>query len=332
MLSVIDLAIAFPGRQQRIEDAAAQLALNPTELKMFKRYYGFESFPLDDNQPFGDLLSSALSSLTARNPLIQGKLQIVALCHTISDIAPFGGNNPEDWLRGCGLDGSIEIMSLTMNHCATGLSMLTFLKAALAPDRYGILLVGEKAFHRTIRLIEDTSIMGEAVAGVLLGHGPGLFAYIGGYTTHEGGFSVISGRPSRGSLVGFGPRYYDIMVEHLRQLLAQYSLRIDDIRYVFPHNVNAASWRRIASAMGIPIEKIYMNNICRHGHCFGADPFINAADALQQGLLSVGDTVLLVCAGLGGTVSTALLSVSSSGVNGRSFTTTVDVPFSDCRR
>jgi 3-oxoacyl-[acyl-carrier-protein] synthase-3 len=309
MLSIIDVSVALPGREEPIEDAAAHLGLTATELKMFKRYYGFDRFRLDDRQSLGDLLEAAVTPLIARHPKIRRDLEILVHCHTLSDIAPFGHDalsSVRD-IVGC----STEMMSMTMNHCATGVSMFVFMDAFLSEDGLGVLLVGEKAFHRTIRLIEDTSIMGEAVAAVLVGRRPGLLQYLGGHTTHEGGFSVITGRPSGGSLVGFGPLYYDIMIDHIQRALSQHNMTVDDVRYIFPHNVNAASWRRIAAAVPIPLEKIYMQNIARYGHCFGADPFISVLDALQQGLLDVSDIVLLISAGLGGTVSTALMSVSS---------------------
>jgi 3-oxoacyl-[acyl-carrier-protein] synthase-3 len=310
MLSILDLSVAFPNRQQRVEEAVAELGLSSMELKMFKRYYGFDLFRVDNRQPLVDLLDRAMGSLIARHPGLCTELQIVAHCHTISDVTTFGPDTLE-WLRGRYVAPSTEVMSLTMNHCAIGVSMFKFMDAFLAAGGLGVLLIGEKAFHRTVRLIENTSLMGEAAAAILVGHGDGILRYLGGHTTHQGEFSVISGDPSGGSVVGFGAAYYDIMVCHIQEALSNQNVGIDDIRYVFPHNVNTASWQRIASSLGISPEKIYMQNIGRYGHCFGADPFVSVLDAFEQGLLVVGDTVLLISAGLGGTVATALMRVSA---------------------
>jgi 3-oxoacyl-[acyl-carrier-protein] synthase-3 len=160
-------------------------------------------------------------------------------------------------------------------------------------------------------LIENTSIMGEAAAAILVGHREGLLTYLGGHTTHDGDISVIDEDPSGGSIVGFGASYYEFMVSHIRDALSEHKVNLDDLRYVFPHNVNIASWRRIASTLGVSPEKIYLRNVPCYGHCFGADPFVNVLDAYEQGSLTVGDTVLLVSAGLGGTVATALMHVSA---------------------
>src|SRR5262245_28317672 len=116
MLSILDLSVVFPNREQRVEEAAAELGLSSTELKMFKRYYGFERFQVDNRQPLVDLLDRAMSSLMARNPQLCTELQIVAHCHTISDVTTFGPDTLE-WLRGRYVAPSTEVMSLTMNHC-----------------------------------------------------------------------------------------------------------------------------------------------------------------------------------------------------------------------
>lgn len=310
MLSILDLAVAFPDREQPVEEAAAELRLNSTELKMFKRYYGFDQFRVDNRQTLVELLDRAMSSLIARHPRVRTELQIVAHCHTISDVMEFGPETLE-WLRGRHVADSTEVMSLTMNHCAIGVSMFKFMDAFLAEDGLGVLLVGEKAFHRTVRLIENTSIMGEAAVAILVGHGDGILRYLGGHSTHSGEYSVISGDPSGGSVVGFGASYYDIMVRHIQEALEQQNVGIDDIQYIFPHNVNTASWRRIATELQISPNKIYLQNIARYGHCFGADPFVSVLEALEQGSLAVGDRVLLISAGLGGTVASALMRVSA---------------------
>jgi 3-oxoacyl-[acyl-carrier-protein] synthase III len=51
MLSILDLTVAFPNREQRVEEAAADLGLSSMELKMFRRYYGFDRFRVDNRQP-----------------------------------------------------------------------------------------------------------------------------------------------------------------------------------------------------------------------------------------------------------------------------------------
>jgi len=66
------------------------------------------------------------------------------------------------------------------------------------------------------------------------------------------------------------------------------------------------SWYQVAAAIHMPIEKIYLKNISKTGHCFGSDPFINLKDGISAGLISPGDYYLLVTVGLGATFSAIL--------------------------
>ena len=65
----------------------------------------------------------------------------------------------------------------------------------------------------------------------------------------------------------------------------------------------------------IPLRLIVGLGFVQHGYAKlarGPDDFINVLHALQQGLLAVGDIVLLISAGLGGTVASGVMCVSSS--------------------
>ncbi len=44
---------------------------------------------------------------------------------------------------------------------------------------------------------------------------------------------------------------------------------------VLPHNVNRYSWSTTARLLGLPLDRIYLENVPKTGHCFCADPFIN---------------------------------------------------------
>ena len=61
-------------------------------------------------------------------------------------------------------------------------------------------------------------------------------------------------------------------------------VQITDIRCVLPHNINTYSWRRIAREAGIPIGLIYLDQVPRMAHCFGADTFINLAIAERDAM------------------------------------------------
>jgi 3-oxoacyl-[acyl-carrier-protein] synthase-3 len=61
--------------------------------------------------------------------------------------------------------------------------------------------------------------------------------------------------------------------------------------------------------LGWPRDKVYLDNVARYSHCFGADGFINLRHALAEGRLVSGDQVLMVSVGMGATLASALVEL-----------------------
>ena len=55
--------------------------------------------------------------------------------------------------------------------------------------------------------------------------------------------------------------------------------------------------------IGLPLERVFLDNVPVTGHCFCADPFINYRTALDLGRLRPGDHYLIAAVGLGATFS-----------------------------
>nr|WP_273944356.1 3-oxoacyl-[acyl-carrier-protein] synthase III C-terminal domain-containing protein [Kutzneria chonburiensis] len=93
----------------------------------------------------------------------------------------------------------------------------------------------------------------------------------------------------------------------MRDAVQDAGITLDDVSLVLPHNVNRFSWSETARLLGLPLTRIYLENIPRMGHCFSADPFVNLATARAEGATTPGDTVLLASAGQGGTFAAAVV-------------------------
>jgi 3-oxoacyl-[acyl-carrier-protein] synthase III len=90
----------------------------------------------------------------------------------------------------------------------------------------------------------------------------------------------------------------------LRDAVHDAGLTLDDIAVILPHNVNRVSWARVARLLGLPEERVYLDNVPALGHCFSADSFINYVDARATGRLRRGDAYVMAAAGTGAVVST----------------------------
>jgi 3-oxoacyl-[acyl-carrier-protein] synthase-3 len=67
----------------------------------------------------------------------------------------------------------------------------------------------------------------------------------------------------------------------------------------------------LARRLGLAPGRVYLQNVPRLGHCFGADPFINARDAIAEGRIGEGARVLLVSVGMGMSATTVLARVAA---------------------
>jgi 3-oxoacyl-[acyl-carrier-protein] synthase-3 len=83
------------------------------------------------------------------------------------------------------------------------------------------------------------------------------------------------------------------------ETLGALSLRPDDIAAVIPHNVSLRSWQILLPMLGMPVERLFADNIAKVGHVIAADNFINLKDALDRGRVRDGDRLLLFNFGFG---------------------------------
>lgn len=310
MLSVIDIGLAFPGRTESLPELADQLSLSRNQIRMFDRFFGFDHFHCDCGEPQQVMLQAAAAPVLVRNVNEVARLSHVAHCHTLPSTSVFAAGISPILAPFC--DQGLEVFSATMNHCATGITMLETMTHLLDGDRTGLILIGEKAFHPDIRLIENTTIMGEGAAAVLVGHCPGQFRLLGTVSRHATAFWQNTGHRDESYLAGFEEAYEPLACDTLCTALGQFGVDPAALRFVLPHNVNVTSWLQIAQKIGFSRSQLWLAGIGRFGHCFGADPFINLAEVASQRLLSPGDLLLLFSIGLGATASCALLEVTAS--------------------
>ena len=93
--------------------------------------------------------------------------------------------------------------------------------------------------------------------------------------------------------------YYPTAKRLISNALAHCGLALDDIACVLPNNVSRRSWEAMCQVLRLPMERVYTDNIPRHGHAMASDPFVNLHDAVLRGRVRSGDRVLLFGFGLG---------------------------------
>ena len=85
----------------------------------------------------------------------------------------------------------------------------------------------------------------------------------------------------------------------VRDTLAGLGMEPRDVTAVIPHNVSLRSWEILLPMVGIPMDRLFADNIAQKGHVIAGDNFINLRDAVDSGRISPGDRLLLFNFGFG---------------------------------
>jgi len=101
--------------------------------------------------------------------------------------------------------------------------------------------------------------------------------------------------------------YFPTAQHLINSTLEGAGLTKDDIRWIIPHNVSRRSWEILLDLVGLPIERLFTENIARVGHVIAADNWINLRDMMERKLVDSSDKLLLVNFGFGANWACAVL-------------------------
>ncbi|HEY5618594.1 MAG TPA: 3-oxoacyl-[acyl-carrier-protein] synthase III C-terminal domain-containing protein, partial [Vicinamibacterales bacterium] len=96
-------------------------------------------------------------------------------------------------------------------------------------------------------------------------------------------------------VAAYFPTARTLVSETLRDL----GLTADDVALLVPHNVSLRSWQILLPLLGLPLYRLFTDNIAAKGHVIAADNFINLKDAWDSGRIRSGDRLLLFNFGFG---------------------------------
>jgi 3-oxoacyl-[acyl-carrier-protein] synthase III len=284
-----------------------ELRLTDIGLRKLLKFYGLVNVCRSAESERDSLVAAAskLESLAGA----EDRVRYVVRAKTM----PISHVYPDDPLRqACDELGLRNATSFTVTDhaCASGLLVVDMCGMLLAadgePDALALVLLGEKAFTYMARTIADVAVMGEGFAAVLVGAGGDRDRLLG-YATRTRGDAAGSVAMTPAQAREFRLSYHDTLAEVVHAALEVAGLAITDVDLLLPHNVNTVSWHRSAEAIGLPVERVLLDNVRLTGHCFCADPFINYRTAVDLCRLNPGDRYVMVSVGLGSTFSAMVL-------------------------
>jgi 3-oxoacyl-[acyl-carrier-protein] synthase-3 len=283
-----------------------RLGLTDVHMRRYERIYGLSRI-CRSAESEADLLLAAAGKLEGLAGQ-EDRVRYLVRARTVPFAAPYPASPLARVRAELGLRHA-QTFTLSEHACASGLLAVdlcgTLLAADGDPDALALVLVGEKAFTRSVEMIPDVAIMGEGTAAVLVSAG-GTQDRLLSYATRSYGRADAAFVMSDEGAAEFRRIYADGLAEVMNAAVAQAGIVLADVDLVLPHNVNRISWTRSAKELGLDPDRILLDNVPETGHCFCADPFINLATAVELGRLRPGDRYLMTSVGLGSTFSAML--------------------------
>lgn len=235
------------------------------------------------------------------------RVRYVLQARTMPVAAPYPVNPLHEACATLGLTRALAF-SVNQQACASVLMSVELAGRMLAqdgdPDALALIFVGEKTFTDDARVLGITAVMGEGVAALLVRAGDTGRDRVLGFASHICGEFYRGSRMTDEDHERWVARYPDVLVEVITATLDHAGLTIDDIDLILPHHVNQLSWRKVVKALKLKdLSRLYLDNLSKVGHCFGADAFINYCSARADGRLRPGDRYLMTAVGLGATFS-----------------------------
>lgn len=300
MTSLIEVSTHLPA-QVTLDERQRDLGLSEKEMRRYTRAFGLSEIAWERGGSDTENLMAAVEKLTR----LRGREEHVRLMLrpvTIRFPPPYPRSAVRAVCEAVGLRHA-RTFTVTEQACAGGIGAVDVAAALLEgesdPEAMALVLIGEKAQCRVQQHFPGMGLTGEGVAAVLVGRG--------GATDRILGYSCITEPVDHRLLMTeeasrrFSELYGDAVCAVVDEAIAKAGCVHDDIALLLPHNFNRVSWVKLSSRLGIPLDRLFLDNISRTGHCFGADPFINLRTALDLGRLHSGDRYLMVSVGIGAT-------------------------------
>jgi 3-oxoacyl-[acyl-carrier-protein] synthase-3 len=293
-----------PGRIA-VKDLQDPLGLTDSEIRLYTRFLGLDQIAHVGQSTAADMLLRAADGALAGTD--RSRVAYLVHAYTMA-VAPAAMRLTGSLRRKLGLDAA-RAFDMSHQSCVAGLYALKVLEALLRsepPGTTALLLTGEKVFTDGLRVLRQAAILGDAAAACLVAlDGPGDTVLSVAHRTFGEFHRAQNMHPDL--LARYNRDYTSMLAAVIREAVHAADLTMDQVSMILPHNVNRYSWSVIARDLSVPIERVYLANVPKTGHCFGADPFVNLATARAEGAVRPGDTLLMASAGEGGTFGAVVL-------------------------
>ena len=304
-MQISNIDYIYGSDDRSVESLAKNGEINNAETLVFKKIFGLHHVKRFRDINHECLLNNILELYGKDNKL--SDLSAIHVSHTGDLISPYGVGVFKNIFKNFNLY-KINLFSSTGYNCATPFLLLKhylLLSNVSSPDSKVMIIICDIAFTKILKTIPGVTLMSDVVVALTLSFNSScnhlIDVAIQTYPEYSKGIW-----DDKAGLISFQKNYSDYLCKVITDLLNNNDMDVKSIKYIFPHNVNIFSWTEVSKKLSIPKEKIYLKNIPTYAHAFGADPFINLKNAIDNGHLNVGDYYVCASVGLGAVFAAAL--------------------------
>jgi 3-oxoacyl-[acyl-carrier-protein] synthase III len=307
MLSIENAAYYVPDHLEYVEEASTWLGITTMQAKIYKRVFGLNTFPVANGLLTRNLVKKALQKTLMGNTVDFNSIKLIIHAHTGQVLSPFGTSVVNDIRNEFNLKNAIYF-GTSLNNCASifdAFEIAENLLSSYDENAKALILVGEVTFTKAMRLVRNVSVTGDAAAAIVVNNHQPSNRLLAMTTSCHGEFSKGLWL-DQGEQLKFESSFFQLLKNVIDTTLKRASLTIQDISLILPHNINLRFWQQFANDNCLNKNKIFMDNILKYAHCFGADVIMNYVEANNKHCIKKGDYYLMITAGLGITLGAAL--------------------------
>nr|WP_316654816.1 hypothetical protein [uncultured Gellertiella sp.] len=283
--------------------------LSASNIRMLTRYFGLNSVAVNPEnhsrmcaQPLATLMDHYPELATLSGLLIHAKTQThntFADSSWLKDLATEHGL--QDW----------EILTLSMNHCASALSACHLISDS-AQTRPVIILTGEKCFHAaTCR--QSSAALGELPTAMLLNHdhqftGRDNWCITASRVAHTPKFHANPERMDPAVKREFEGTFGDWLQSFIAGCNGAFFTPSEGPDLVVPYNLNLPLLQRLSTHFGWG-DRLYTGSISSIGHLFCSDVFYNLTQILPR---TTANRIFCFAAGMGATFGALVIERRSA--------------------
>ncbi|MFJ4389522.1 3-oxoacyl-[acyl-carrier-protein] synthase III C-terminal domain-containing protein [Pseudomonas soli] len=275
--------------------------LKPGTCKVLQRYYALQSIGLS-SQTHGNMLMETLGALIVAHPQVKKVKGCLVYAKTQTHNTFFDNHWLKNLAETCGI-GHWEVLSVSMNHCASALSAIHLFKNRLSKSGEPLLLLtGEKAFHSAINRL-DNAVLAEVPAAMLLNAGAAQWDVRhtavrhlpSFYDNHRNAPAVLR----RERYASLEQEYHDFYL----QALDKFNVSPDSVDAIVPGNLDLPMLKKVAAKLNFK-GTLFTEHFSNYGHAYCSDALFNLSALLK---VFAGERIVCLTMGMGVTLSCILI-------------------------